>query len=990
MMKKVAKALLTTLTMAFAVSAAAQDPQTTACPGWNNPTNFTAGTNALYYYNGWGGSVNSSKQAPNVMTGFTGINWNGNNGTGSYSTPYSASQLANVAAPGCGGYYCGSGIPEYTKMFYINSDTIGSDPNTDGHLKYVPTQFNTTNQSINTHLKKSIRIGDACSCGSDNDGYGASCLMYNLKVMPENALFFIYYAVVVENPGHGVNGDPSFIIRVTKDPNTLSSKPPLTYGSKLQISDTLAYMVCSTPASNGGTVTPNTNYNQNGWHGAGGGYYGSYNVLFKDWKKVAINLNNYLYENVRIEIMISDCLYNAHWAYAYIAGECRPMKIDVEGCPVGLDTTVAVLSAPRGMDNYVWYASEWGGIEPPNFGTGDGHDYVTWRRLTPTTGPENPYADYRVGPSDFRYTKAFDQQGQVVNVDTIASMQTFRVEMTSALDPAKPFKSYLYANVTNKKPTMSVDSLFSCDGDLWLNNQSFVPGQTDLIVDSTTEWYFFRNTNLRDEALIKQQADSMLIGDSVYYHFDNRDLQGLLVQTNTIDTTCYSQAIYIIQPKVSPKPGMTISERVLCDADMSIVTDTTSDVAYREWHISGSSQSDTLRGYGSDNNTFTRGYQDAVNAIELFTRNDLFLIDTATGDTLWCSAVAHDTISVFLHPELQVLGDTIVCQGSKTDATVNAVGTENCTYQWSLSLGSITGDLPAGNRLRVTPYADTATYFVKVTSPQGCIAWDSIHAYLVSPRLTMWPDDGEVCPGDTAILFGSAADHYTWSASPSDPSLSGQQNRDTIFVTPSRTTTYTMVGHGSNNCNATPLKSKVTVYPVPTPRFSSDVELVDVENPTVVLRDVSPNSVNAVWTFSGNETVTGREVQHTFDGVYGVDSVHFTLRAINAIGCGAQKEFGLPVNLFTAWFPNVFSPGSNDANATFRLFTINHYEFFHIRVYNRFGRLVYESHDPAFQWDGSDNDGNALPQGAYVYICSFRKPGTNSINTVNGTITLVR
>ena len=68
---------------------------------------------------------------------------------------------------------------------------------------------------------------------------------------------------------------------------------------------------------------------------------------------------------------------------------------------------------------------------------------------------------------------------------------------------------------------------------------------------------------------------------------------------------------------------------------------------------------------------------------------------------------------------------------------------------------------------------------------------------------------------------------------------------------------------------------------------------------------------------------------------------------------------------------------------------MNSYEYFHIYIYDRQGRLMYESDDPEFEWDGT-HDGNACRQGAYVYICNYRKPGTPTLSTLKGTITLIR
>ena len=134
---------------------------------------------------------------------------------------------------------------------------------------------------------------------------------------------------------------------------------------------------------------------------------------------------------------------------------------------------------------------------------------------------------------------------------------------------------------------------------------------------------------------------------------------------------------------------------------------------------------------------------------------------------------------------------------------------------------------------------------------------------------------------------------------------------------------------------------------------------------------------------------TGREVSHVFGNCIGLDSVPVTLTSYNELECPTVYPFKIPVSVFTAWFPTAFTPGSNDENDKFSLYTINEYELFHIYIYNRRGELIYESDDVHFQWDGT-KDGEPCPQGAYVYTCRFRKPGTPTLRSIQGTVTIIR
>ncbi len=964
--------------------------QANACPGWNNPANFTSG-NTQNYYMGEGGSVNSNKVAPNVMTGNTGINWSG--------STYSASQLSGVTASGS----CSStGIPSHDHEFVIldtMSQATGAprnrDPNTSNHLPFVPNYifdtYDTTGRIVNTHLTKSIRIGDDCSAGGNS---GAAALYYRMFPTTSNAMLFIYYACVVQAPGHGTSCDPVFIIRVMKQNEN---------GTWAQVSDTLAYMVPSTPAagqgytiSNGqyGNVIIESDYNTNGWHNVGSSSYSAVN--YKDWVKVALNLGNLLYEPIRIEIMISDCCYNAHYAYAYVCGECREMDVKASGCPAGRSTTVTTLSAPRGMTHYEWSASRFGVSDPTTaLNAGESNEHFSFRTLDSGTEADG-HADYNVVPSDFRvyYRTVNGHDSVAVGLDSLGNRQTFRCRMTSALDPSKPFTTNLYVNVQNTKPTMAIDTISYCNGNVLTRNQSYVPGDnTGLVVDTATRWSFYSNPQCLGP------ADTVIIGDTALYHFNDTTLKGIVARTYTTDSTCWSEAQYTVRPRQNPNVGMQISNRVLCDADETTIIDTTNNSVYRLWtfmrETSNLSDSivyyDTVIGYGEDNRSITRGFTHSNEPISLTVRNGLHYQNPYNiADTIWCQATATDGVAVFVHPELLVTGDTIVCQGSTTDAIVSAVGVDSCTYEWSRTYGTITGGIPAGDHLQVEPYDDTSIYYVRVTSPQGCVAWDSIHAYLVTPTLYIHPSDGRICPGQNATLTGGSADHYTWTASPNDPGLAGQDTASYIVVSPEVTTTYTMIGHGSNDCDATPLSKTVTIVPMPIPTITTSPDYVDSDEPTVTLRDVSPNSVSSSWLFNDGTRVNSTEVTHTFDEATGADSVYVELTTANELNCPVSRTFGIPVSLFTAWTPNIFTPNSSDKNNRFKIFTINNFEHFHIYIYNRQGMLVFESTDPQFEWDGTRMDGEPCPQGVYTFVYNYRKPGTPTLISNSGTITLVR
>ncbi len=98
--------------------------------------------------------------------------------------------------------------------------------------------------------------------------------------------------------------------------------------------------------------------------------------------------------------------------------------------------------------------------------------------------------------------------------------------------------------------------------------------------------------------------------------------------------------------------------------------------------------------------------------------------------------------------------------------------------------------------------------------------------------------------------------------------------------------------------------------------------------------------------------------------------------------------------------PNIFSPNHDGLNDKFRLFYIDKplanplivMEYYHVTIYNRWGRLVFESGDSPldWEWDGSI-DGTNADEGVYFYILLYNSPCEDE-GTIRktGFVTLVR
>ena len=80
--------------------------------------------------------------------------------------------------------------------------------------------------------------------------------------------------------------------------------------------------------------------------------------------------------------------------------------------------------------------------------------------------------------------------------------------------------------------------------------------------------------------------------------------------------------------------------------------------------------------------------------------------------------------------------------------------------------------------------------------------------------------------------------------------------------------------------------------------------------------------------------------------------------------------------------PNVFSPNGDDINDLFK--PTGNFTKLNVKVYNRYGEMLYTSHQLNEGWNGRTTAGSVCPEGTYFYIIE------TELETFTGSLTLLR
>jgi gliding motility-associated-like protein len=266
-------------------------------------------------------------------------------------------------------------------------------------------------------------------------------------------------------------------------------------------------------------------------------------------------------------------------------------------------------------------------------------------------------------------------------------------------------------------------------------------------------------------------------------------------------------------------------------------------------------------------------------------------------------------------------------------------------------------------------------------------AEDTISAKFNSPVFPFSSEDPS-CYGfsDGQVLFGMPSgglEPYSYSIN------QGQSFTQNPIVGGLRAGTYQLVVRDSTGCYNRPLEIQIGQ----PDSLSVDLAVVKIEEPVkvgdVVLLGASPNRpvVDAQWLPAGagmadflNYTATP------------IETTNYTVVVTDSEGCTATDlvRIILQPNVFV---PNVFKPESSSGNERFTLFSKDNLPVNWLRIYDRWGSLIFENkgfvtNNLAAGWDGTYR-GDLMNPGVFVFIAEVEyEPGLKI--RLEGDVTLLR
>lgn len=349
-------------------------------------------------------------------------------------------------------------------------------------------------------------------------------------------------------------------------------------------------------------------------------------------------------------------------------------------------------------------------------------------------------------------------------------------------------------------------------------------------------------------------------------------------------------------------------------------------------------------------------------ASHIYTQPGSYLVSLSqTNDCT--TMVTRDTIVIYETPPAMNLRANIDTCGQYIQLDM---GITAQVYEW-YNRGRI---ISRSRTLRVTA---TGRYIaVAYNGPsRDCFTADTTEVTLRKPPPFELGADTTICR-DSSILI--TAPGLTWRE------FLWNTGEDTRSITVRQPGTYFVQVKNGNDCfNYDTLQ--VAELPSPILRLAPEYYICIPDGGSTILNANGSDVIHYEWPHSGDTTQT---VSVNTEGV-------FTVLATNKEGCVARQSTTVLDQCEPRFFiPDAFTPNGDGQNENLDVFGA-YYINYSIRIYNRWGEVIYATTSIEDKWDGTYKGVKVQP-GVYPYVVSYEAeyfPERNPV-VIRGSVMVVR
>ena len=259
-----------------------------------------------------------------------------------------------------------------------------------------------------------------------------------------------------------------------------------------------------------------------------------------------------------------------------------------------------------------------------------------------------------------------------------------------------------------------------------------------------------------------------------------------------------------------------------------------------------------------------------------------YIVSLLVKNDIGCTDTAEKSFIANPLPVVQIMNDTLICEGDKINIWVT--GGDNVTWTPSTGLSSYISYTPEASPDITTLYTAIVKYVLT-----GCQSTDNIQIFVQrAPDFTVYPTDTSVIIGEIVKIRIDSLDDFTyeWSSSPSDDLINCTFCAAPLLH-PLENTNYTLMVADTNNC----FTEDYYVYVRVDEKYSVDVPTAftpagDPENAVVFVKGwgIMKLLEFRIYNRYGNEVFYTNDINQGWDGRYkgklqNIDSYAYVVRA---------------------------------------------------------------------------------------------------------------
>jgi gliding motility-associated-like protein len=345
------------------------------------------------------------------------------------------------------------------------------------------------------------------------------------------------------------------------------------------------------------------------------------------------------------------------------------------------------------------------------------------------------------------------------------------------------------------------------------------------------------------------------------------------------------------------------------------------------------------------------------------------------------------TITVTPALELEALTAIELCQPENITLSANSFGTAT-NFIWSTNsvftdqLNTTTSDSVAEVFTTENGY-----YYIQISNP-GCTLVDSVEVVFTSAALDL-SGNQDICVDDETVITASSLDpgitffNYNWE--PDSIIVSGD-GTNAVTVSPPSTQYVYLTAESSNGCIITD-SILINVSNISSSTVTATASETDVPIGSIVTLTASPSGYTYSWTPAANLTAPNSQVTDALV----MQETTYTVTVTDGI-CTRQAQVTVKAYQFVCeepfvYVPNAFTP-NGDGNNDVLYIRSTIIEEAALRIFNRWGEMVFETNDLSVGWDGTWRGKPVTPDVYDYYLEGYCIDGQDFL--IQGNITLIR